>query len=522
MRAAGSAAAAIILCALYSGHGRAALNEAPLAVIGELRLQTTQSNHTLMVRVEDESGNALGGVRIEVLSSQATSCDGAGQPVQTTGADGTACFHVDGAPLSQTTLIASKQHYSEAKWQVDLERTDPPPEIVVFPRLVNLDRAEQHAVEIARARAGPLQLTLRCNQRIINIYQAEARASERLKLGLPTSSFRQALGSCDLIVSTSGLSSHPVPLNIVTTPELSLEGVEVKRDRIIVSIRVASSAGPLSLGLVEASGDGVLSRTANVRDGRARLEFSKEEAGRSLVVHYLPANVGFPRGSALPLELPHLAASGAVHLWLSLPLVVFAVWLMKRFLDHGPRRSRSRPRSGEAPSTAAPPRFPVDQDLHGIVFDLDTHERLSGALVELFRLEATQRVSMGRTESDRDGSFRFPHSFGGQPNYEIVCAARGYRTVHTRPEGPAVRVGVIAERRALLRALVRWARSNGWWIKDSQNIPTPLEVAGRARLEGRVEVQAWAERVNSRVYGTRENETSEDVPEDPSMFDALR
>lgn len=509
-----------MLCIGSGSTSQGEPGEAHLSVEGTLLVHATRADETVMIRVEDEAGGPVPDAEVSVQDVEVSAC--VGRPHERTGGDGGVCVRIGSVHSGHALVLASKPHFTSARFKLDLQVNQAAPEVSVWPRLVDLDRDERHTIELGPVYDGPLRLTLVCDDQERTLYEAPVDAAPRLRVELGTSAFRESFGSCQMNGATGGLSSSAVPLMLSTTAVLRLERVEVtERDRIEATIGVQTSVGPLESGVVESRHDGSVRVAASVHGGRAKLSFASYDAERALIVSYLSADPAIRNGQPLQIELPRLSPRRPSRLWLSLPLLAFAGWLGLR-LRRSPTRFKIEPLNRRRESRSAPSTS-LEQRLHGVVFDVDTHERIGGAEVVLQRVEATHRTILFQTRSGPDGAFVLPEIWRGQVDWEITCAAAAYDQQRVRPDGSTVRIGLIAEHRALLRTLVKWAKASGWWPRDARPLPTPLDLALRAGQAGRLDVEKWAVQVNAHVYGSdlpRAQSSSELL--EPPPFDALR
>lgn len=502
---------------LSTGISSAETFEAPLSIEGELALRVTQASGLVMVRVEDESGAPVSGARVQVDAGSLQSCDG-GPPSQVSGADGSVCFRSDGS-LDGIRLRAEKEHFAGTSLSVTLGEDDGAPELVIWPRVIHLERDELHPIEVARVRPGPLSLSLVCGEKERELTHAEVNEATSIRLEVPTSAFQQYPGICELFSSQFALKSPATRVLLRGTVGLKLGGISEQDSTLAIEIDVQGDFGPVQGGAVELIQTGSIVAAAAVQNGRARFELPAERSGQRSTVRFVSADPALVSGAPLELELPRVTPRSSSRAWLALPLVLFLIWLVQRLTGASPRVRPSVPTLKTKPREVSPP-VPV----HGVVFDIDTHERLAGATVELFRFEATRRELLEATVSAPDGSFSFSRIGSDQTDWEVECSAPGYPPLRLRPAQTALRVGLVAKRRVLLRAFLNWLERANDWSPKRRPVPTPLEAAARARQEGREDVVRWAEALSAHLYGPRSEgeDPDTDLPPEPPPLGALR
>lgn len=494
--------------------------EAPLAIEGELILRVTRASTIVMVRVEDESGAPVQGALVRADADSLRACDG-GPPSQRTGADGSVCLRAeDGDSLGDVRLSAEKEHFASASEGITLGTEDSRPELLIWPRVVDLERDELHPVEVVGLRRGPLTLSLACGEKSRELTRAQVDEGTSLRLEATTAAFQEYPGVCEMLAAQFGVESPTVRVLLRGTAVPKLVGLEAGGGALRIELEVSGRFGPVRSGVLELRQNGVLVAAVPVPGGRARFELAAEFSGQAATVLFVGSDPSLASGAPLELDLPRVEPSSTTRAWLSVPLILFLIWLAHRLSGASPRRTRPRTAQPSPDSKAAPLPAP----LHGVVFDVDTHERLGGAAVELFRIEATRRERLSSATSAADGSFLLADVWSDQPDWEVECSAAGYEPLRLRPVGATLRVGLTAKRRALLRGFLKWLEVADFWPRHRRPLPTPLEAAARARQEGREDVVRWTEALNSHLYGPRSasDASEDDLPPEPPPIGALR
>lgn len=493
--------------------------EAPLSIEGELTLRVTQASGTVMVRVEDESGAPVPGARVRAEADSLRGCDG-DSTFQVTGGDGGACFRTEGDGLESVRLSAEKEHFAQGSLNVMLGEDDGAPELVIWPRVVDLDRDELHPIEVVGLRPGPLTLSLTCGERARELTRAEIDEATALRLEVTTSAFQEYPAICDMVASQFALKSPAVRVLLRAAATAKLGAFKENDSTLAIDLEVQGRFGPVQSGVLELREAGKIAAAAAVHNGRARFELPGELSGQKSTILFVSSDPSLVSGPPLELELPRLAPSSSTRAWLALPLVLFLIWLIHRLTGASPRRVRPNVPVPRGESRVAPP----PASLHGVVFDVDTHERLGGAKVELFRIEATRRELLEAAVSAPDGSFSFAEVYSEQPDWEVECSAEGYPPLRLRPAQVTLRVGLVAKKRALLRAFLKWLELANYWSPKRRPLPTPLEAAALARQDGREDVVLWAEALNAHLYGPQSegDAPDQDLPPEPPPLGALR
>jgi hypothetical protein len=243
--------------------------------------------------------------------------------------------------------------------------------------------------------------------------------------------------------------------------------------------------------------------SAPLLQGAARLKLSSGISG-DVVLHYHSDDPWWLPGEPLRVSLAGNAPRGPRR-WPWLALLVPIGYVCMRSLQRPARRKTKvpplpKPRpSGIVLEAAAPLSGWV-----GSVSDAHDGQPIAGARVQAslpsFRgSEANTHTAV----SDARGWFELPPLQHPLPE---GARLRVWAPLHSEveralpPQG-RVSISLTSRRRAVLRRLVRWARSIGTpWVRGGE--PTPGEIATIAARRGDPRTARWAEGVQAAAFGT--------------------
>jgi hypothetical protein len=287
----------------------------------------------------------------------------------------------------------------------------------------------------------------------------------------------------------------------IATVRLSARLDSMDSDLAEVSVSAVSAGGPPTSGWVEADSGGRVLGRAPLVNGAGRMSI-RMPSGRSGVLSfsYHPDDSWWQPGEPFELALGPVEPDGPAR-WPWLVVLIAIGYVCLRALQRpAPKRSPARrsapkeiPELRTAPSRTA-------SGWSGTVIDAHDGRSIAGARVEVSLPSFRESASDATAVTDASGRFAIPTLTAGE-GAMIRVTAPLHTEVH-RPLPPQGRVDIAlsSRRRALLRRLVRWARSSGppW---HGQHEPTPGEVASVAVRRGDHPVARWAERVGEVAFG---------------------
>jgi hypothetical protein len=375
----------------------------------------------------------------------------------------------------------------------------------------------------ADAADAPIELSLHDGGHTLPLETSEwSRTGELLSFSLDPRSLGLP-GPARLVARRAGAEpaarAEAVALRVASV-SLSAEVLGEGSGGMGVVVSAASRVGAVPSGWVEARGaDGETIGSAPFAAGTARLTLAPP-AGAEVTLHYRSDDPWWRPGEPLSLSLGAAPKpDGSPKRWPWLVLLVPIGYICLRSLQR-PALRQTQPRPLPKPRGATPIVSPAGAPLIsgwvGRVIDAHDGHPVPGAQVELvlpsFRGAATNRV---HSVADEAGRFELPALQDPLPE---GARLRVWAPLHSDVERPLppqgrVSIALTSRRRAVLRRLVRWARSLGApWARGGE--PTPGEVADIALRRGDPRTARWAEDVQAAVFG--------DAPVDAATEASLR
>jgi hypothetical protein len=277
--------------------------------------------------------------------------------------------------------------------------------------------------------------------------------------------------------------------------------------------------GAIPSGWVEATrgGEQVPVGSAPFVRGSARLDLGASEGSAEVTLHYRSDDPWWVPGEPLVISLNTGAPARAPRRWPWLALLAPIGYVCLRSLQRPAQRKIERrplpkPR---APALVVEASAPWSGWV-GTVSDAHDGQPIAGARVQAllpsFRGSESNALSV---VADARGWFELPALQHPLPE---GARLRVWAPLHSEVERPLppqgrVSVALTSRRRAVLRRLVRWARSLGSpWARGGE--PTPGEIADIAARRGEPRTARWAEGVQAAAFGQ--------APVDESVEAALR
>jgi hypothetical protein len=368
----------------------------------------------------------------------------------------------------------------------------------------------------------PIELSLHDGGRTLPLETTEwSRTGELISFSLDPRSLGLP-GPARLVARREGSEpaarAEAVALRVASV-SLSAEVLGDDTDRVRVVVSAASRAGAVPSGWVEAHGaDGESIGSAPFSAGTARLDLAPS-INDGVTLHYRSDDPWWRAGEPLQLSLgaPPTPGSGAKR-WPWLVLLVPIGYICLRSLQR-PALRQAQPRPLPKPRGVTPVIPSAAAPLAGWagrIIDAHDGHAIPGARVELvlpsFRGAETNRLG---AVADEEGRFELPALQDPLPE---GARLRVWAPLHSdveRPLPPQGRVSIAmsSRRRAVLRRLVRWARTLGTpWARGGE--PTPGEIADIALRRGDPRTARWAEDVQAAVFG--------DAPVDAAIEASLR
>lgn len=279
-------------------------------------------------------------------------------------------------------------------------------------------------------------------------------------------------------------------------------------DGFELEVEVKSATGHAPPGAVEALiGDETVG-TAPVVQGRARLvaEFEAGSATRIPVrLRYLPGAPWWVAERDLHLTLEVAPPSPWRRLFWAFTALALAWWVIR-----GWRRPARVERHAPPSETLPSGRASVDvveagaerSGWRGRVVDAHEGGAVARARVTiLIPAFAGTGVATGSTTDD-DGHFQLTHVDGAPSEGAVLEVAAPWHATLRRPVPPAGQlvIQLVSRRRALLDALVAWARRRGRPWSDAVE-PTPAQVIALARDRSDTATEQWARAVEHAAFG---------------------
>jgi hypothetical protein len=286
---------------------------------------------------------------------------------------------------------------------------------------------------------------------------------------------------------------------------------QVPEDGIALVVDVASSAGPVSEGGVEARIGDALVGSAPVERGLARLTLTFAGQGTEALVRlrYVPSAPWFePLGDTsvrVPIRGPGLLAKAPILLAGIAVLVFFLV---------GRASSRQRKPEPAAPKPddrerEGKPRIDVVREAPrgetgwtGRLVDAHEGTPIAGGRVWVERGSFEGRTMLTSASTDADGRFTLEGGFERVGDEQLAAEARLHaRLVQPLPPAGELSIALLLRRRALLQRLVAWAKRAGAPF-DARPEPTPGHVKRAAGED--FQTARWADAIERTVYGEGE------------------
>lgn len=358
-----------------------------------------------------------------------------------------------------------------------------------------------------------IELELQQQGRVFPLATSEwSRSGDALSFSLDTAQLGGP-GPARLVARHAGaerlVRAEAVALK-VSTVRLGAEPSSADEPGSATEIRVwAEPRGELApSGWVEGTRgqDGASLGSAPFESGAALLRLAADDASGDVWLHYRSDDPWWRAGEPLQLALGEPGAPRGPRRWPWLALLVPIGYVCMRSLQRPAPRQNERRTSTAGPVPAAPLVVEVTAPLAGWVGTVsDAHDGypVVGARVQVslpsFRDADAATLS---AVSDAQGVFRLAALPEPLPE---GARLRVWAPLHSdidRPLPPQGRVSIAltSRRRAVLRRLVRWARSLGPpWVRSGD--PTPGEVASIAARRGDGQTARWAEDVQAAAFG---------------------
>jgi hypothetical protein len=283
--------------------------------------------------------------------------------------------------------------------------------------------------------------------------------------------------------------------------EAELRGLDETGADIFIS--ASTRAGIAASGRIEARiGDQAVGASPLVA-GQARLRVGVPSPdAASIILHYRSDDPWWIADAPLELKLARRAAHETARwpwLVLLLPIGYFCLRALQRPAPRQAARARRPVPQGGAVRTES---GPSSAGWIGTVTDAHDGRPIAGARVEAILPSLREATSRRVVITDATGRFELPALVQPMPEGAQLHVSSPLHTEVQRPLPPQGRVAValMSRRRAVLRRLVRWARSMGPpWVRAGE--PTPAQIADVAVRRGDLETARWAENVEAAAFG---------------------
>ncbi len=287
---------------------------------------------------------------------------------------------------------------------------------------------------------------------------------------------------------------------------------KVPDDGIPLAVDVASVAGPVPEGTVEARLGDVVIGAAPVERGVAKLvvTFTAQGEEAQVKLRYVPLSPWYEAlGETVvrvPIRGPGILAKAPV---LVAGLAVLAFFLLGRVTSSA-RKTKPTPdkkvgavRAGKARVEVVRPAVRGERGWTGRLVDAHEGTPIPGAHVWIERGSFEGRAVLATTTTDVEGRFVLQDPPAGLASGEMLGAESRLHARHVQPlPGPGeLSISLVLRRRALLGRMVAWARRAGGAF-DVKPEPTPGHVKRAAGDDFRT--ARWADEVERAVFGAGE------------------
>jgi 5-hydroxyisourate hydrolase-like protein (transthyretin family) len=417
-------------------------------------------------------------------------------------------------PKKGLVLVASAPHFVDTTHDVDLGsgRQLTRPRFVQAPQTIDLNTEAAHVVEVlARSERNPpdgstLSLSLACGDKSHAIQKVAIGSSRlsRFEFAVPKG---VSPGNCQLVAAAEApeMRAMRATRSVLIRDVIEVAVDDLEQDGQFVRITVLARgsekgvpASTLSEGLIEARENGAFLALSPLHAGQSIIELEEAEASRNVQLKYISSNSALLAGDGAIAEVPARARGfqwAGVH---TIALLLFLFWLGYAWL---------RPRHGkDAPSNGVPPREAVVREsgersgpISGKVLDAHTGQPLEGMRLVLSAVGADSSEKLEEQSSDDDGRFRFQTALESAPMLKLEASGDDYMSLRSTTRASQVTVHLTHRRRAVVQALVSWAKGLGapW---HSRRPPTPGSVEQTAERQQEPETAEWARAVAHAAY----------------------
>ena len=293
----------------------------------------------------------------------------------------------------------------------------------------------------------------------------------------------------------------------VTLGMATLDSPQVPEGGIAFPVVVASAAGPVAEGSVEARiGDAVVG-AAPVENGVARLTltFSSPEKEANVRIRYVPASPWYEplgettvrvaiRGPSLWTKAPILAAGLAVLIF----FLIGRVSSRQQKPEPAPVKEAD-PKDGRARVDVVRPAARGERGWRGTIVDAHEGFPLGGVRIWIERGTFDGRRILAEALTDPHGRFVLDGAFEPTGGEQILSEGALYtRLGQALPEAGELSIALVLRKRALLQRMVAWAKRRGDPF-DAKPEPTPGHV--RRAAVGDPDAAKWADAVEKAVFG---------------------
>ena len=287
----------------------------------------------------------------------------------------------------------------------------------------------------------------------------------------------------------------------------------IPEDGIPIQAEITSSLGPVGEGSVEARVGEIVVGAAPVERGIARITLTfATQASEALVrLRYVPASPWFEPVGEPSIRVPIRGPS----IWSKAPILLAGLAVLAFFLVGRVSGPKIKPEPAPMKPDMLPeakPKLEVvraaargEEGWTGRVVDAHEGTPVVNARVWVERGTFEGRTLLASAQTGPDGRFRLPGVGAVQGDETIHTEAR----LHTRlsqalPPAGEIEIAILQRRRALLAALVAWAKKRGAPF-DVRPEPTPGHIRRAASVDKRdPETAQWAAAMEDAVFGPGE------------------